>query len=159
VITLQKATLSDIAAMQDLVKDDVKSGVILARSEDEVATNIRSYVLAKHDGMLVGYTALHIHSKRLAEIRSLIVHPNYRAQGVGAKMVSFCLDEARAIGIEQDVLALTYVPQFFEHLGFKEIKKENIPEHKIWADCIKCIHFPVCNEVALIYSLINNKAV
>jgi len=115
VITLQKATLSDIAAMQDLVKDDVKSGVILARSEDEVATNIRSYVLAKHDGMLVGYTALHIHSKRLAEIRSLIVHPNYRAQGVGAKMVSFCLDEARAIGIEQDVLALTYVPQFFEH--------------------------------------------
>ncbi|MBN2721545.1 MAG: N-acetyltransferase [Campylobacterales bacterium] len=156
-ITLQKAKLSDIAAMQELVKDDVRSGVILARSEDEVATNIRSYVLAKYDGMLVGYTALHIHSKRLAEIRSLIVHPNYRAQGIGAKMVSFCLDEARAIGVEQDVLALTYVPKFFEHLGFKEIKKENIPEHKIWADCIKCIHFPVCNEVALIYSLVNNK--
>ena len=158
-ITLQKATLSDIAAMQDLVKDDVRSGVILARSEDEVATNIRSYVLAKDDGMLVGYTALHIHSKRLAEIRSLIVHPNYRAQGIGAKMVSFCLDEARAIGVEQDVLALTYVPKFFENLGFKEIKKEHIPEHKIWADCIKCIHFPVCNEVALIYSLTNTKAV
>jgi len=38
-----------------------------------VATNIRSYVLAKDNGKLVGYTALHIHSKRLAEIRSLIV--------------------------------------------------------------------------------------
>ena len=35
----------------------------------------------------------------------------------------------------------------------KEINKEVIPEHKIWADCIKCIHFPVCNEVALVYKL------
>ncbi|MGW8169595.1 MAG: N-acetyltransferase [Sulfurovaceae bacterium] len=156
-ITIQKAKLSDIAAMQELVKDDVSSGVILARSEDEVATNIRSYVLAKDGDLLVGYTALHIHSKRLAEIRSLIVHPNYRAQSIGTQMVSFCLDEARAIGIEQDVLVLTYVPKFFELLGFKEIKKEEIPEHKIWADCIKCIHFPVCNEVALIYSLLENK--
>ena len=25
--------------------------------------------------------------------------------------------------------------------------------HKIWADCIKCIHFPVCNEIALVYKL------
>ncbi len=156
-ITIQKAKLSDIASMQELVKDDVSSGVILARSEDEVATNIRSYVLAKDGDLLVGYTALHIHSKRLAEIRSLIVHPNYRAKGIGTQMVSFCLDEARAIGIEQDVLVLTYVPKFFEQLGFKEIKKEEIPEHKIWADCIKCIHFPVCNEVALIYSLLENK--
>lgn len=152
-ITLHKAKLSDITAMQALILDDVKAGVILARSEDEVATNIRSYVLAKEGDLLVGYTALHIHSKRLAEIRSLIVHPDYRGQSIGAKMVSFALDEARAIGVEQDVLALTYAPKFFEKLGFREIKKEEIPEHKIWADCIKCIHFPVCNEVALVYSL------
>ncbi|MDD5405882.1 MAG: N-acetyltransferase [Sulfurovaceae bacterium] len=158
-ITLHKAKLSDIQAMQELVINDVKTGVILARSEDEVATNIRSYVLAKDGDLLVGYTALHIHSKRLAEIRSLIVHPNYKGQGIGAKMVSFCLDEARNIGVEQDVLALTYAPNFFEKLGFIEIKKEEIPEHKIWADCIKCIHFPVCNEIALTYSLINNKVV
>jgi amino-acid N-acetyltransferase len=157
-ITLHKAKLSDISAMQELVINDVKTGVILARSEDEVATNIRSYVLAKDGDLLVGYTALHIHSKRLAEIRSLIVHPNYRGHGVGAEMVSFCLNEARNLGVEQDVLALTYVPNFFEKLGFSEIKKEEIPEHKIWADCIKCIHFPVCNETALTYSLLNNKA-
>ena len=31
--------------------------------------------------------------------------------------------------------------------------KESLPEHKIWADCIKCIHFPVCNEIALVYKL------
>lgn len=152
-IELVKAKLSDIPAMQILVASEVKDGIILNRSEDEVATNIRSYVLAKEGDKLLGYTALHIHSKRLAEIRSLIVDVSYRGQKIGQKMVQFTLDEAKDLGVEEDVLVLTYLPGFFLKLNFKEINKEVIPEHKIWADCIKCIHFPVCNEVALVYKL------
>ena len=152
-IRLVKATLDDIAQMQALVVSEVKDGVILNRSEDEVATNIRSYVLAKEDEKIVGYTALHIHSKRLAEIRSLIVDEEYRGQNIGQRMVEFTLKEAKDLGIEEDVLVLTYLPLFFEKLNFYEINKELIPEHKIWADCIKCIHFPVCNEIALVYKI------
>ena len=152
-IELVKATLADIPQMQTLVSEEVKEGVILNRSEDEVATNIRSYVLAKDGQKVVGYTALHIHSLRLAEIRSLIVDEAYRGQHIGQRMVEFTLDEAKMLGVQEDVLVLTYLPGFFEKLGFKEINKELIPEHKIWADCIKCIHFPVCNEVAMVYKL------
>jgi len=143
--------------MQALVLSEVKEGVILNRSEDEVATNIRSYVLAKEDSLLIGYTALHVHSQRLAEIRSLIVDEKYRGQQVGKRMVEFTLKEAKELGVEEDVLVLTYLPLFFHKLGFKEIDKEVIPEHKIWADCIKCIHFPVCNETALVYKLRQGK--
>ncbi len=139
--------------MREIVASEIKEGVILDRSEDEVATNIRSYVLAKDGGKLVGYTALHIHSPRLAEIRSLIVDQTYRGQKIGQRLVKFALEEAKELGVKEDVLVLTYSPQFFEKLGFKEINKEVIPEHKIWADCIKCIHFPVCNEVALVYKV------
>jgi len=153
VIELVKAKLSDISEMQALVTREVTDGIILNRSDDEVATNIRSYVLAKEGGKLVGYTALHIHSKRLSEIRSLIVEETYRGQNVGKRMIEFTLREAKELGIEEDVLVLTYLPLFFEKLDFHEINKEVIPEHKIWADCIKCIHFPVCNEVALVYKL------
>ena len=151
-IELTKATLRDIPAMQQLVAEEVGTGVILERSDDELATNIRSYVLAKAEGYLVGYTALHIHSPRLAEIRSLIVDPTFRGQSVGKRMVEYALDEAERLGVAE-VLALTYVPDFFRKLGFEEIAKESLPEHKVWADCIKCIHFPVCNEVSLIYTL------
>ena len=150
---LVKAQLSDIPAMQALVVSEVKEGVILNRTEDEVANNIRSYVLAKEGSIIVGYAALHVHSKRLAEIRSLIVNSEYRGQNIGQKIVNFTLEEAKVLGVEEDVLVLTYLPAFFEKLGFKEIHKEVIPEHKIWADCIKCIHFPVCNEIALVYKL------
>ena len=152
-IELVKAKLSDIPDMQKLVASEVQEGTILNRTEDEVATNIRSYVLAKDGDTLVGYTALHVHSRRLAEIRSLIVDEAYRGQKVGQRMVQFTLEEAKNLGVEEDVLVLTYLPDFFQKLNFQEINKEVIPEHKIWADCIKCIHFPICNEVALVYKL------
>jgi len=138
--------------MQALVADKVADGTILKRMDDEVATNIRSYVIALEAQKIVGYTALHIHSPRLAEIRSLIVDEAYRKQKVGKSLVAFALDEARTLGIEE-VLALTYIQPFFEKLGFYEIPKESIPEHKIWADCIKCMHFPVCDEIALVYKV------
>jgi amino-acid N-acetyltransferase len=151
-MTLTKADLRDIPQMLALVAEEVKSGVILDRSADEIATNIRSYVLAKEEEKLVGYTALHIHSPRLAEVRSLIVDEAFRGRSVGKQMVQFALKEARELGLEE-VLVLTYLPQFFIKMGFEEIAKESIPEHKIWADCIKCIHFPVCNEVSLMYRI------
>ena len=153
-VKLVKATLVDIPLMQTMVAQEVKDGVILERNEDEVATNIRSYVLAKIDDELVGYAALHIHSARLAEIRSLIVSDKYRGKNIGKKIVEFTLEEAEKIGVGEEVLVLTYLPEFFKKINFVEIAKESIPEHKIWTDCIKCIHFPVCNEVSLVYKLV-----
>ena len=153
-VKLVKATLEDIPFMQEMVAQEVKDGIILKRNEDEVATNIRSYVLAKIDNELVGYSALHIHSARLAEIRSLIVSNKHRGKKIGKKIVEFTLKEARDLGVKEEVLVLTYLPDFFKKMNFIEISKETIPEHKIWTDCIKCIHFPVCNEISLIYKLV-----
>jgi len=149
-IEFVKANLLDIANMQNLVKKYIEDGIILNRSDDEVATNIRSYILAKSGDEIIGYLALHIHSLKLAEIRSLIVSEKFRGQKVGSNLIKKALNEAKELGVKE-ILVLTYSPDFFKKLGFFEISKETIPEHKIWADCIKCIHFPICNEVALIY--------
>ncbi len=151
-IELRKAKLTDIPAMQELVIDKVKDGTILKREDDEVATNIRSYILACEDNELVGYAALHIHSATLSEIRSLIVKESFRGRGVGKKLVEYCKQEAEELGLK-DILVLTYIKDFFTKLGFEEIEKEQIPEHKIWLDCVKCIHFPICNEISLIYKI------
>lgn len=151
-VEYKKASLNDIEVMQELVYDEVESGVILERSSDEMATNIRSYILAYVDEKLAGFCALHIHTTSLAEIRSLIVNEVYRGNRIGANLIYKCVDEAKTLGLEK-VLSLTYKQSFFENLGFIEIPKESLPEHKIWADCIKCKHFPICNEVSLIKNL------
>lgn len=147
-----KAKLSDIEAMQFLVKPEVEAGIILHRNSDEIATNIRSYTLVKIDEQIKGFGALHFHSHNLAEVRSLIIHKSLRGQGVGQTLVKKLLKEAKEYGI-QKVFTLTYEKIFFNKLGFKEIEKESLPSQKIWADCIKCKHFPVCDEIALIKSM------
>ncbi|MBA1437433.1 MAG: N-acetyltransferase [Epsilonproteobacteria bacterium] len=148
-ISYRKAVLGDIVKMRQMVQPEVESGIILDRTEDEIATNIRSYMLAYSDEILVGFCTLHIHTVSLAEIRSLVVKDGYRGNKIGESLVVQLLEEGRKLGV-QKVLSLTYKQSFFERLGFIEIPKESLPEHKIWADCIKCKHFPICNEVSLI---------
>jgi len=147
-----KAKLIDIQTMQELASPEVESGIILIRSNDEIATNIRSYILAKENSELVGFCALHIHSQSIAEIRSLVVKKNKRGNNIGKKLVVQALEEAKILGL-QKVLSLTYEQIFFEKLGFLEIPKESLPEHKIWADCIKCKHRTTCNKIFLIKNL------
>ncbi len=146
------ATLKDIDSMQKLVEPEVQSGVILARNIDEIATNIRSYILAKKDNKLIGFGALHFHTPLLGEIRSLIVSPDVRGKGVGKEIVRKNLTSAKIL-MAQKVFTLTYKKEFFESLGFREIPKEELPASKIWADCIKCKFFPICDEIALIIDI------
>ncbi|PHR74259.1 MAG: GNAT family N-acetyltransferase [Arcobacter sp.] len=151
-VKFYKPSVLDIQSMQALVKAEVDSGTILLRTQDEMATNIRSYTCVKVDGVLAGFTALHIHSPKLAEVRSLIVDEQFRGLKLGFKLVESCKKEAKELNLEQ-ILSLTYKQGFFEALDFKEINKSALPEHKIWADCARCKHFPVCDEIALLYTL------
>lgn len=148
-LVFEKPTLKDIPEMQAIVKKEIESGVILDRSNDEVATNIRSYTLAKDGDKIIGFCALHIHSMNLAEVRSFVVDENYRGKSIGSKLLDVVIEEAKKLNLSQ-VLSLTYQKTLFERMGFVELEKELIPEHKIWADCIKCKHFPKCDEISLI---------
>jgi amino-acid N-acetyltransferase len=144
--------LADVAEMQKLVRPYVEEGIILFRSDDEVANTIRSYTTAREDGEIVGFAALYIYSPSLGEIRSLVVGRGHQKKGIGKKIVGALLDEGRRYGLKR-ILSLTFEKTFFQCLGFVEVSKEEIPESKVWEDCIKCKLFPVCNESALIIAL------
>ena len=144
-----KPNLSHIPYIQEVLFPYVKDGIILKRDDDEIAMNIRSYILAFDNKVPIGVGALHIYSKFLGEIRSLAVKEEYQNKGIGREIVTFLLNEAKDLKLKE-VLVLTYKKEFFEKLGFSEIPKEAIPDKKIWADCIKCKFFPNCQEIALL---------
>ena len=146
---LKKATLLDVDNIVKLLQEEVNKGVILPRSSSMIATNIRSYILAICDNKIVGVGALHIYSQDLGELRSLMVKKEFRGQGIGQGIVNYILDEGQNIRLKK-VLVLTYQQKLFEMMGFEVIAKEDIPEHKIWEDCVRCKLFPKCEEISLI---------
>lgn len=144
---IRKATLKDVQEIQRLVKHYAARGDILPRSLSDLYDHLRDFFVFVRSRKIAGACALHICWDDLAEIRSLVVREENRRKGIGVKLVEACLEEGRRLGVKR-VFALTYQPDFFEKLGFRKVDKSVLP-HKIWADCLQCVKFPDCDEVAL----------
>jgi amino-acid N-acetyltransferase len=148
---IRKAKLRDVQEIQQLIKRYSTRGEMLPRSLSELYDNIRDIFVSIQSRKVVGICALHVCWEDLAEIRSLAVEEKNRKEGIGAKLVKACLEEARVLGVKR-VFALTYRPDFFERVGFKRVDKSVLP-HKIWTDCLKCVKFPDCDEIAVVLEL------
>ena len=66
-------------------------------------------------------------------------------------MIAEALAEAEGLGIRR-VFTLTYQADFFARHGFRVVDKASLPQ-KIWAECVKCIKFPDCDETAMVRAL------
>lgn len=128
---------------------------MIPRSLNELYEDVRDFVVCEHDGNVCGVCALHIMWEDLAEIRSLAVDRKYQKMGIGKKLVTHCLEEAKALGLKK-VFALTYHRDFFKKMDFVDIDKSALPQ-KIWGDCLRCPKFPECDEHAVIIELRSKK--
>ncbi len=148
---IRKARLNDVKEIQRLIKQYSTRGEILPRSLVELYDHLRDFFVYIKNRKVVGICALHVCWEDLGEIRSLAVQEDMRKMGIGIALVKACLKEAKALGIKR-VFALTYRPDFFERLAFNVVDKSILP-HKIWTDCLKCVKFPDCDEVAMLKEL------
>jgi amino-acid N-acetyltransferase len=146
---IRKATIKDIKAIHALLQQYGRKGELLPRPLSELYDHVRDftvYVDGKDAGVL-GCCALQFCWDDLAEIRSLAVRPEHLGERIGSKLVEHVLLEATSFEM-QKVFALTYRPGFFKRFGFQQIDRAELPI-KIWADCIMCIKFPDCDEIAM----------
>jgi len=148
---LRKAQIKDVKDIQKLLTYFASHGDMLSRSLSELYEAVRDFYICENDGRLIGAAALHIVWEDLAEIRSLAVAEDAWGKGTGTRLVRACLDEAIALGLKR-VFCLTYKPEFFGRFGFRITDKAELP-HKVWGDCIKCVKFPDCDEIAMILDL------
>jgi amino-acid N-acetyltransferase len=143
--------MADVKGIQELVNGYAQRGEMLPLSRQEVYEDLREFTVAERDDTLAGTCALHICWENLGEIRSLAVHPDFSGQGIGRELVKDKLKEAKGLGLKR-IFVLTCQDAFFTSLGFQAIDKSQLP-HKVWADCIKCVKFPDCDENAYVYEL------
>lgn len=146
-IVIRKARISDVPEMQTLINTYADRGELLPRSLNQLYEDIRDYVIAEEDNRIIGTCALHVNWGDLAEVKALVVDESFQGQGLGKRLVETCLSEARELGVTR-IFALTYKPGFFIKLGFREVDKSELPQ-KVWSECINCVKFPNCGEVAV----------
>ncbi len=147
---LDRAKVMDAQAIQKLINRFASRDLMLSRSLSEIYDNIRDFfVIRNRSGRVVGACALHIAWQDLAEVKSLAVEQRLRGKGLGARLVSACLNEAEDLGVKK-VFCLTKSVGFFKKMQFKIVSRNVLP-HKIWGECVRCPHFPDCNETAMIY--------
>ena len=148
---IRKATVNDVKQIQQLIRYYAQRDKMLPRSLNELYENIRDFFVYSEGKKIYGCCALHVDWENLAEIKSLAVACTKTGRAVGTKLIRCCLKDAKALKVRK-VFALTYVPGFFERFSFRRISKRQLP-HKIWNECIKCIYFPRCKEIAMMREL------
>lgn len=147
---IRQARLSDVDALEGLVKYWAKQGENLPRKRADIIRNIDSFAICERDGRLVGCASLFVYDSGLAEIRSLGVAPDIQRQGQGRAIVEYLLERARRLDIDK-VFVLTRNPKFFERVGFSLTKIDALPE-KILKDCENCPKRARCDELAYEYN-------
>lgn len=148
---VRKARTADALAMQRLINGFADKGAMLHRSLSELYENIRDFFVVEDGPEVVGCGALHVSWKDLAELKSLAVSESHQGRGYGKKLIQVCLEEAEEIGLSR-VFALTYVPELFVKVGFKEVDKAMLPR-KVWTECVYCPKFPDCGEIAVLIAI------
>lgn len=152
---IRKARMTEVPLIFKTLEISARKGELLPRSLGELYDTIRDFqVYVDEQDQLIGCCALHPTWEDLGEIRSLVVSEAARKKGIGKSLVNRCLEDGRELGLQR-IFVLTFTSPFFQRLQFVPISKSLLP-HKIWAECIRCIHFPDCKEEALMLDLPRN---
>ncbi len=116
-VEIRPAAKGDMAAIRRLIR------LFPEQLVQRNLPRLSSFFVASAGGDLVGCCALQIYSKRLAEVRSLAVHPDFQDGGVASRLVKACVERARNRGV-REVFAVTSQTSFFGRLGFSTFRRE-----------------------------------
>jgi amino-acid N-acetyltransferase len=161
-IRVHKARLQDAQDIYDLVNSLSGDGTLLRRTYAEICENIRDFTVASRatpqgESTFFGCGALHLYGPHLAEIRSIVIKPEYRGLGAGDDLLEALIAEAEEHKV-MSVCLFTRIPSYFEHNGFREADRSAMPD-KIYKDCQTCPRLYACDEVAMVRGPLPNIAV
>ena len=148
-MSVRRARMSDVEKIHQQVNIQAEKGEILPRTLDNIIHDVQNFVVAELDGVVVGCASLYIYQTGLAEIRSVVIEESAQNQGQGEALVQYLLEFAHQMELEQ-IIVLTYIPQYFAKLGFAEIDKNTLAENII-EDSEPSPHKDPADEVAMEY--------
>ncbi len=85
------------------------------------------FVVAERDGAVVAAAGLEVYG-RAGLLRSVVVAPEARGDGMGAALTERIAADAASAGVRMLYLLTTTASEYFPRLGFRRIAREALPE-------------------------------
>ncbi len=127
---LRPMTQNDISDIQRIMQPFVERGILLPRTEAQLAEAWQDFIVFEVDGSVHACAALHEFPERTGEIAGVAVDEHYLHLGVGPKMVDYLYERAARVGLTSVFVLTTQTADWFEKLGFAEADVTALPEKK-----------------------------
>ncbi|MDO8836348.1 MAG: GNAT family N-acetyltransferase [Vicinamibacterales bacterium] len=144
----RRADAADAPAIHALIMSNLAEGHLLPRTLGNVTALADRFAVVERGGVVLACGELAPLSTGVAEVRSLVVHPDARGLGLGRVIIDDLRRRARA-GRFRTLCAFTHGPRFFVRLGFSIVPHAWLPE-KVASDCWSCTRFPHCTQYAMV---------
>jgi len=154
-LAIRPASFQDGLAIFNRIK--AYPNELMPRPLSDIMLNIDRFLVAEDThGELVGTISWSvlpelIHTKTPSvEIQSVSVREDWQRRKLGKMLVEAAIERIKVLQPEQ-IVVLTFTPDFFAKFGFRRIAKETIM-HKLYLGCMNCTKYNspfTCPEVAM----------
>lgn len=119
-ITYRSAEAGDRVAVEALLR---ALGLPIAGVPDD----LHDFVVATHDGDVIGVTGLELADSQAVLLRSVGVHPSHRKNGVARRLVALAIEDARSMNVHSVYLLTPSAEKYFARWGFVVSQRSDIP--------------------------------
>ena len=116
-IAIRPSTPSDVDMIHEFLQPFSAGQLILPRTIEELRVLVQHGFVAEDRGAIVGFAAVEIYSRKMAEVQSLAVDVRYQRRGIGRQLVRRCVQRVREQGI-LELMAITVSDRLFQDCGF-----------------------------------------
>ena len=157
--SLRPARLDDAEKIFALINEHLDD--LVPRSLGNIVERIDRFVVAEMDGELIGCATYQIFPEigapvnSTVELQSVAVRSSFRHKGIGRKLILELLERVKKFNASA-AFVLTFAPEFFSSLGFREIPKQQVM-YKLYTGCINCTKHTnpfTCPEKAMVKELV-----
>jgi amino-acid N-acetyltransferase len=128
---LRPATIDDARGILAIIEPLEEQGILVPRSRERLETEIDRFVVAEHDGAIIGCAALYAFPDEAAgELAALAVHPDFRREGYGEALMKEIEARARKLRLETLFVLTTRASQWFVERGYKPSTIAELPKQK-----------------------------
>ncbi len=128
---MRRATLGDIGGILDLISPLERSGILVSRSRERLEMEIDDYLVIDRDSLVIGCSALHVFAQdRIGELACLAVHPAYRNEQRGERLLQAIEQRARELQLNRLFALTTRTSHWFLERGFQPASLDELPSER-----------------------------